>query len=174
MNALHNNFWEAAFQHLTTLEHMLTKMCSNVFNVLECLKASLEKREDHYSDVKMGAMASQKSPAWRLFTQPFVRVQIKENSKFPRHWHLCGEFTGDQWILRTKGQLRGKCFHLMTSSCYRSISRQTYSFSAWLYTLLTTGVRNTLFWGHKFSAANLALAGVPLTNPLGENLSSCH
>ena len=23
----------------------------------------------------------------------------------------------DRWILRTKGQLRGKCFHLMTSSC---------------------------------------------------------
>ena len=26
------------------------------------------------------------------------------------------EFTGDRWILRTNGQLRGKCFHLMTSS----------------------------------------------------------
>ena len=26
-------------------------------------------------------------------------------------------FTGDRWIPRTKGQLSGKCFHLMTSSC---------------------------------------------------------
>ena len=26
----------------------------------------------------------------------------------------------DRWIPRTKGQLRGKCFHLMTSSCYGS------------------------------------------------------
>ena len=26
-------------------------------------------------------------------------------------------FTGDRWIPRTNGQLRGKCFHLMTSSC---------------------------------------------------------
>ena len=24
----------------------------------------------------------------------------------------------DRWIPRTKGQLRGNCFHLMTSSCY--------------------------------------------------------
>ena len=24
------------------------------------------------------------------------------------------DFTGDRWILRTKGQLHGKCFHLMT------------------------------------------------------------
>ena len=30
---------------------------------------------------------------------------------------LCfGEFTGDRWIPRTNGQLRGKCLHLMTSS----------------------------------------------------------
>ena len=35
-----------------------------------------------------------KSPASPLFTQPFIRVQIKENIKAPRHWPLCGEFTG--------------------------------------------------------------------------------
>ena len=27
-----------------------------------------------------------KSPASRLFTQPFIRAQIKENIKAPRHW----------------------------------------------------------------------------------------
>ena len=35
-----------------------------------------------------------KSPASRLFTQSFIRAQIKENIKAPRHWPLCGEFTG--------------------------------------------------------------------------------
>ena len=35
-----------------------------------------------------------KSPASRLFTQPFIQTQIKENTKAPRHWPLCGEFTG--------------------------------------------------------------------------------
>ena len=58
-----------------------------------------------------------KSTAFWLFTERFVQVQIKENIKAPRHWPLCGEFTADRWIPRTKGQLRGKCFHLMTSSC---------------------------------------------------------
>ena len=57
-----------------------------------------------------------KSPALRVFTQPFIQVQIKENIKAPRHWPLCGEFTGDRWNPLTKGQLSGKCFHLMTSS----------------------------------------------------------
>ena len=29
-----------------------------------------------------------------MFTQPFIRAQIKVNIKAPRHWPLCGEFTG--------------------------------------------------------------------------------
>ena len=35
-----------------------------------------------------------KSPASRLFTQSFIQAYIKENIKAPRHWPLCGEFTG--------------------------------------------------------------------------------
>ena len=57
-----------------------------------------------------------KSPASRLFAQPDIQAQIKENIKAPRYWPLCGEFTGDRWIPHTKGQKHGKCFHLMTSS----------------------------------------------------------
>ena len=53
----------------------------------------------------------------KLYTQPFILAQMKENIKAPRHWPLCGEFTGGRWIPRTNGQLREKCFHLMTSSC---------------------------------------------------------
>ena len=43
-----------------------------------------------------------KSPAPRLFIQPFIQAQIKENIKATRHWPLCGDFTGDRWIPRTK------------------------------------------------------------------------
>ena len=69
----------------------------------------------NYNDAIMGAIASQIT-ASRLFTQSFIQTQIKENIKAPRHWPLCGEFTGDRWIPHTNDQLRGKCFHLMTSS----------------------------------------------------------
>ena len=51
----------------------------------------------------MGAMASQITNL-TIFTQPFIQAQIKENIKAPRHWPLCGQFTGDQWIPRTNGQ----------------------------------------------------------------------
>ena len=47
------------------------------------------------------------SPATRLFTLPFVQVQIKENIKASRHWPSWGESTGDWWIPLTKGQWRG-------------------------------------------------------------------
>ena len=35
-----------------------------------------------------------KSRASRLFAQSFIRARIKENTKAPRHWPLCGEFAG--------------------------------------------------------------------------------
>ena len=54
-----------------------------------------------------------KSPAPRLFTQPLIQAQIKENSA---SLAFVGEFTGDRWIPRTNGQKRVKCFDLMTSS----------------------------------------------------------
>ena len=44
-----------------------------------------------------------KSPASRLFTQPFIQAQIEENIKAPRHWPLCGKFTNGRWILCTNG-----------------------------------------------------------------------
>ena len=51
-----------------------------------------------------------KSPASRLFTQPFIQAQIKGNicASVPCHWPLCGDFTMDWRIPRTKGQKRGK------------------------------------------------------------------
>ena len=39
-----------------------------------------------------------------LFAQLLIQAQIKENLNAPRRWPLWGEFTGDRWIPRTKGQ----------------------------------------------------------------------
>ena len=52
-----------------------------------------------------------KSPASRLFTQPFLLVQIKENIKAPRHWLLCGELI-HRWPVNSprKGPVTRKMF----------------------------------------------------------------
>ena len=42
-----------------------------------------------------------KSPVSRLFTEPFIQAQIKENFKAPRHWTLWGECTGEFSAQRT-------------------------------------------------------------------------
>ena len=52
----------------------------------------------HYSDVIMGAMASQ------ITGISFLRVEIKENIKAPRYWPLWGEFIDDRWNPHTKDQ----------------------------------------------------------------------
>ena len=44
------------------------------------------------------------------------RRRSKKTSKL-RVTGLCVGNHRDRWIPRTKGQLRGKCFHLITSSC---------------------------------------------------------
>ena len=51
----------------------------------------------------MGAMASEIT-SLTILTQLFIQAQIEEYIKVPRHWPLCGEFTGDRWIPPTKGQ----------------------------------------------------------------------
>ena len=48
----------------------------------------------HYSDVIMSAIASQIT-SLTLVCSTNIQIQIKENIKAPRHWPLCGEFTGE-------------------------------------------------------------------------------
>ena len=68
----------------------------------------------HYGDVIISTMASQITSLTIAYS--IVYPGADKKNKALRHWPLWGEFTGDRWIPRTKGQWRGKSFHLMTSS----------------------------------------------------------
>ena len=57
----------------------------------------------HYSQNERDGVSS-KSPAPRLFAEPFVQAHIKENIKAARDWPLWGESTGHRWIPVTKDQ----------------------------------------------------------------------
>ena len=52
----------------------------------------------------MDTIASQITSLTIVYLTVYSAQQIKENIKAPRHWPLCGEFTGDRWIPRTNGQ----------------------------------------------------------------------
>ena len=49
----------------------------------------------HYDDVIMSTMASQITSLTIVYSTVYFQAQIKENTKAPRHWPLCGEFTGE-------------------------------------------------------------------------------
>ena len=70
----------------------------------------------HYDDVIMSAMASQITSLTIVYSTVYSGADQRKHQSSAL-LALCVEFTGDRWIPRTKGQWRGKCFHLMTSSC---------------------------------------------------------
>ena len=70
----------------------------------------------HYIDVIMTTMVSQITSLTVVYSAVYSDIdQIKHQSSASLAfvWGI----HRDRWIPRTKGQLRGKCFHLMTSSC---------------------------------------------------------
>ena len=74
-----------------------------------------------------------KSPASRLFTQPFIQTQIKENFKAPRHWTLCGEVTGTgefpaQRVSYAENVSIWWRDHDVFASCKKSCTIQSYRF----------------------------------------------
>ena len=82
----------------------------------------------------MGSIASQITSLTIVYSVYSEANQRKHQSS--ASLAFCGEFTGDRWIPRTNGQLRGKCFHLMTSSCIAtSLSNFTGTWRVLLPTL---------------------------------------
>ena len=70
----------------------------------------------HYNDVIMGAITSQITSLTIVYSIVYSDADQRKHQSsaslaFVRWIHR------DRWIPRTNGQLRGKCFHLMTSSC---------------------------------------------------------
>ena len=80
----------------------------------------------HYNDVIMSVMAHQITSLTIFYSSVYSGTD--ENIKAPRHWPLCGEFTGDRWIPRRNGQKRGKCFHLITSSWFFKLLATFYAY----------------------------------------------
>ena len=67
----------------------------------------------------MGTIASQIT-SLPLFTQLFTRAQIKENIKAPRHWPLCGEFTGTgEFPAQMASNAENVCVKLRIRRCAR-------------------------------------------------------
>ena len=71
----------------------------------------------HYNDVIMGAMASKITSLTMVYSTVYSGADQRKHQS-SASLAFVREFTGDRWIPRSNGQWRGKCFHVMTSSCY--------------------------------------------------------
>ena len=115
-----------------TLLKLLTHLPRTNSQQLTCLKSSRNTSLDrlvlkyksitsHYIDVIMTMMASQ------ITSLTFVCLTIYSDADQRKHQSsaslaFVGGIHWDRWIPWTKGQLRRKCFHLMTSSCSISLT----------------------------------------------------
>ena len=70
----------------------------------------------HYIDVIMTTMASQITILTVVYSTVYSDADQRKHQSSASPAFVRG-IRRDRWIPRTKGQLRGKCFHLMTSSC---------------------------------------------------------
>ena len=70
----------------------------------------------HYCDAIMGTVASQITSLTIVYTTVYSDPDQSKHQSSASLAFVWG-IHRDRWIPRTKVQLRGKCFHLMTSSC---------------------------------------------------------
>ena len=80
----------------------------------------------HYTDVIMTTMASQITSLTVVYSTVYSDADQRKHQSSASLAFVWG-IHRDRWIPRTKGQLRGKCFHLMTSSwqeCSLALSNQ--------------------------------------------------
>ena len=70
----------------------------------------------HYNDVKMNALATQITSLTFVYLVVYPGEHQRKHQSSASLAFVWG-FHQDRWIPRTNGQLRVKCFHLMTSSC---------------------------------------------------------
>ena len=114
-NTLNMSINQRIILHHLNYQHLTYSSTLNGFSVSDVDEVLLF----HYSDVIMSSLASQFTSLLIIYSTVYSGADQKKTSKLrvTSHWPLRGEFTGDRWVPRTKGQWRGKCFHLIMSSC---------------------------------------------------------
>ena len=83
--------------------------------------------ECHHNDVIMTTMASEITSLTVVYLTVYSDADQRKHQSSASLAFVWG-IHRDRWIPRTKGQLRGKCFHLMTSSwLFQTVLPKVYS-----------------------------------------------
>ena len=102
---------ETVFHHMPSVHHKHEPSRSG----------PLEVESSHYSDVIMSTIASLITSLAVVYSTVYSDADQRKHQSSASLAFVWG-IHRDRWIPRTKGQLRGKCFHLMTSSCPSNVA----------------------------------------------------
>ena len=91
------------------------KFVENKFNLHDNASSYIHLSGCHYNDFIMTTMASQITSRTVVYSTVYSDADQRKHQSSVSLAFVWG-IHRDRWIPRTKGQLRGKCFHLMTSS----------------------------------------------------------
>ena len=111
-------------------------------DVCTCLSFFADSR-DHNIDVIMTTMASQITSLTVVYSTVYSELDQRKHQSSASLAFLWG-IHRDRWIPRTKGQLRGKCFHLMTSSWFWCSHNMSQYARPWKYASYPWGCKNIL------------------------------
>ena len=104
------------------------------------IRAGYWKYIRHYDDVIMNAIASQITSLMIVYSIVYSDADQSKHQSSASLAFVWG-IHRDRWIPRTKGQLRGKCFHLMTSPWYIYIPPRQLDFWLIIGTWASTATR---------------------------------
>ena len=90
--------------------------CSYRASAVSVCLCSKPRKTVHYDDVIMSTMASQITSLTVVYSAVYSDANQRKHQSSASLAFVWG-IHRDQGIPRTKGQLRGKCLHLITSSC---------------------------------------------------------
>ena len=85
--------WYFVSHYPTNISHLVNAYVESVDLQNNC--------REHYDDVIMGAIASQITSPAIVYSTVYSDADQRKHQSSVWHWPLCGEFTGDRWILRT-------------------------------------------------------------------------
>ena len=99
-----------------------------------------------YNDVIMTTIASQITSLVVVYSIVYSDADETKHQSSASLAFVRG-INRDRWIPRTKGQLRGKCFRLMTSSCITRIAWRSHCLkSLTSCTFLTNSLKHFMVW----------------------------
>ena len=102
------------------------RLISCTYKQLQCWYDYCDTSTNHYIDVIMTTMASQITSITVVYSTVYSDADQRKHQSSASLAFVWG-IHRDRWIPRTKGQLRGKYFHLMTSSWKQGDSHEILS-----------------------------------------------